>query len=100
MPITPTASPFTSMGRLMPWRTVAVSACGVMYSSGRWAVMIWCAPWWNIPIRLGSVLAMMRPVSSIRLMFCRTRAPISSTIFCALSRDSCMAAPPLRFSPS
>ena len=75
------------MGRLTPRRTVGVSASGRMYNSGsRWEIT-WYAPWWNIPMRLGSVLAMMWPVSSIMLMFWRTSAPISSTICWALLRE-------------
>ena len=94
--MTPSTWPSTSMGRLMPWRSRVLerSISGVMYISFKCCVMIMWAPGWKLPMRAGSLLAMMWPVLSMRLMFCRTSLPISSTICWAMVLEIFMGMSP------
>ena len=67
-----------------PVLVVDVFSSGVTYNSSSPSSMIRFAAACSSPIRFKSVLAMIKPVSSIMLMFCPTIAPISVTICMAL----------------
>ena len=68
MPMTPTVSPSSWMGRLTPGRMPLGRRSSWTVSRGSFWDKTWQAPSWRCPTRSGSVLAKIVPVPSMMLM--------------------------------